>query len=149
GGVTSVAVAPNGERLLSGSQDRTVRLWDLDNGKEARRFGAGRLFGGSGTSHGDAVINRGLAPDGLRALSPSWDKTMRLWDVESGKELRAYEGHQWLIHAAVFSPDGQHFLYGSEDHTARLCQVETGQEIRRFGQVSGHDTKEGHTSWVL
>jgi tetratricopeptide (TPR) repeat protein len=140
GGVTSVAVAPNGERLLSGSQDRTVRLWDLDSGQEVRRFGASRLFGGSGTAHNDAVISVGFAPDGLRALSASWDKTLHLWDAESGKELRTYEGHQWLIHAAVFSPDGQHFLYGSEDQTARLCQVETGQEIRRF---------EGHTSWVL
>jgi tetratricopeptide (TPR) repeat protein len=139
GGVNALAIAPNGERFLSGSQDHTLRLWDIDSGQEIRRFGASRFFGG-GNAHGDAVVSIAYAPDGLRAISASWDKTLRLWDVESGKELRVYEGHQWLIHAVVFSPDGKHFLYGSEDQTTRLCEVETGQEVRRF---------EGHTSWVL
>src|SRR5262249_52153837 len=85
GGVTSLAMAPNGERFLSGSQDHTLRLWDIDSGQEIRRFGAAKFFGG-GNAHGDAVVSVAYTPDGLRAISASWDKTLRLWDVESGKE---------------------------------------------------------------
>ena len=81
--VTSVAIAPDGRTALSGSVDKTLKLWDLASGKELRTF----------TGHSDVVSSVAIAPDGRTALSGSWDKTLKLWDLASGKELRTFTGH--------------------------------------------------------
>ena len=83
GGVSSVAIAPDGRTALSGSDDRTLKLWDLATGKELRTF----------TGHSEDVTSVAIAPDGRTALSGSGDKTLKLWDLASGKELRTFTGH--------------------------------------------------------
>jgi len=72
------------------------------------------------------------SPDGRLVASPSYDETIRLWDVETGKELRRFEGHQESVRSVVFSPDGARLASGSADQTVRLWDVGTGKEIRRF-----------------
>jgi WD40 repeat protein/tRNA A-37 threonylcarbamoyl transferase component Bud32 len=88
--------------------------------------------------HTEHVWTVAFHPDGGRALSGGWDKTIRLWNLDTGKELRRFEGHTGGINSVVFSPDGRHALSGSGDKTLRLWDVETGKELRRF---AGH--KEG------
>ena len=82
--VWSVAFSPDGERVLSGSEDGTLRLWEVKAGKELRCF----------QGHTMAVYSVAFSPDGKRALSGSRDKTIRLWDVQTGKELRSFTGHK-------------------------------------------------------
>ena len=72
GGVTALAALPEG-RALSGSWDRTLRLWNLDSG-------ASRVLKG----HTEGVTALVVLPDGRRALSGSWDRTLRLWNLDSG-----------------------------------------------------------------
>jgi WD40 repeat protein len=136
-----VAFSPDGTQALSGGWDHSIRLWDLKTGKQLRQ-----LFG-----HTATVWSVAFSSDGHRALSASGtlfgsdnaapsDCTIRLWDVDSGNELRRLEGHTKAVRGAVFLPDGQHVLSGGEDRTLRLWDLESGRELRRF---------EGHTNHVL
>src|SRR5688572_7586863 len=81
--VTSVAFSPDGGRVLSGSQDWTLKLWDAANGQLIRTFDA----------HSSRVSSVTFSPDGTRLLSGSWDTTVKLWDIVSGQLLRTFEGH--------------------------------------------------------
>ena len=129
GGVTSVTVLADGRRALSGSDDRTLRLWDLETGAELRRF----------EGHEGGVTSVTVLADGRRALSGSDDRTLRLWDLETGAELRRFEGHEDWVTSVTVLADGRRALSGSGDRTLRLWDLETGAELRRF---------EGHEDWV-
>jgi WD40 repeat protein len=77
-----VVISPDGRRALSVSQDRTVRLWDVETGKELGCF----------DQHTEEIFTVALSPDGRRAVSSSADKTMRLWEVDKGKVLHQLPG---------------------------------------------------------
>ena len=86
--------------------------------------------------HSDSVSSVALSPDGKFALSGSYDKTVRLWDITTGQSLRVFSGHSATVTSVAFSPDGYHVLSGSADTTLRLWDVETGETLRIF---SGHE----------
>ena len=108
--VMSVAFAPDGRRALSGSTDRTLRLWDLETGKAIRTL----------TGHQGYVLDVSFAPDGRRALSAGADGTLRLWDLETGEELRRLEGGAGPAWAAAFSRDGRWAVSAGNDGVVRL-----------------------------
>ena len=64
-----------------------------------------------------------LSSDGRRLLTAAKDQTLRLWDVETGKELHCFFGHTSHVNAAAFSPDGRFALSGSDDRTMRLWRL--------------------------
>jgi Caspase domain/WD domain, G-beta repeat len=76
-----------------------------------------------------------ITPDGRRALSSSKDKTLKLWDLDSGQELRTFSGHSDSVNAVAITPDGRRALSGSWDNTLKLWDLDSGQELRTF---SGH-----------
>jgi serine/threonine protein kinase len=96
------------------------------------------------TGHRDWVNSLVFAPDSRRLLSgaggtptggewgESEDRSMRLWDVESGRELKNYAGHSSSVTALAFTPDGRRFLSGSRSGTVALWDIDTGRPLRRF-----------------
>jgi RNA polymerase sigma factor (sigma-70 family) len=130
--VTWVSFAPDGRRAISSSLDRTVRLWEVETGKELRRL----------TGHTDRVECAGFSPDGRRALSCAWDGTIRLWDLETGKQLKCFDavGAPGVHIARVaFLPDGKHFLCCPLDHhSLQVRDAETGEVLKEFGRHRGH-----------
>ncbi len=81
-----------------------------------------------------------LSPDGRFALSGSEDKTLKLWEVATGRCLRTFKGHTHYVFSVCLSPDGRFALSGSEDKTLKLWEVATGRCLRTF---------KGHTHYVF
>ena len=82
-GRVSVAFSPDGKTLASGSEDKTIKLWDVATGKEQATL----------KGHTDAVSSVAFSPDGKTLASGSEDKTIKLWDVATGKEQATLKGH--------------------------------------------------------
>jgi serine/threonine protein kinase len=120
GGVTSVAFAPDGQRLATGSKDGTARIWDAGGGRE--------LFCLRG--HRSEITAVAYAPDGQWLVTSSTDGTAKLWDAASGRELRTLQSpHASSVRAAAVTPDSRRVLTGSEDGTARVWDAASGQQL--------------------
>ena len=104
---------PMGAQVLSGSEDKTVKLWDAASGELLRTF----------EGHSDAVTSVAFSPDGRQVLSGSHDNTVKLWDAASGQLVRTFEGHSDTVNSVAFSPDGASVLSGSagQHHQALGC----------------------------
>jgi WD40 repeat protein len=89
--------------------------------------------------HISAVSSVAFSPDGKTIVTRSLDKTARMWNMATGKELRKLEGHTENVYFAAFSPDGEKIVTASLDKTARIWDVATGKELRKL---------EGHTDAV-
>jgi WD40 repeat protein len=126
--VLGVAFSPDGKRAYSTSFDGTIRTWDVDGEKEVSSIRAP-----AGT------MALALSPDGKRlaASSSTRPAVVRIWDVETSKELRAFKGHTRIAPALAFSPDGNRLLSGSIDGTMRLWDVKTGKQLCALKHPSG------------
>ncbi|MFQ5779914.1 MAG: WD40 repeat domain-containing protein, partial [Nitrospiria bacterium] len=101
--IRSVAFSPDGKLLVTGSYDKTVRIWDLETGRA--------IFS---MTHPNLVRAVAVSPDGKIVASGNYNKTADLWDVETGKR-KAVLGHSKLVRAVAFSPDGKVLASGSSD----------------------------------
>jgi uncharacterized protein (TIGR03067 family) len=132
--VNGVAFLPKGDRLFSGgdgeNRESLLRLWDVGERKEIRRF----------TGHKGFVTCVAVSRDGRRALSGSVDRTVRLWDVERGIQVRCFQVDAGAVERVAFSPDGKQAAAGGADEMVRLWDTDTGAEVRRFTRHEGRVT---------
>jgi WD40 repeat protein len=127
--VSSVAYSPDGAHIVSGSDDKTVRVWDAQTGKLLAVL----------EGHSGSLNSVAFSPDGAHIVSGSYDKTVRVWDAQKGQELAVLQGHSSWVRSVAFSPDGAHIVSGSDDKTVWVWDAQTGKELAVL---------EGHSGWV-
>jgi WD40 repeat protein len=124
--VRALAVTPNGRYVISGSDDKTLKVWDLESYKEIAIL----------PGHEDVVHTVAITMDGHRAVSGSDDKTLKVWDLESYKEITTLGRHEGAINALAVTPDGRRVISGSNDKTLKIWNLESYKEIIT---IDGHE----------
>jgi hypothetical protein len=124
--VATAAFSPNGALVVTASDDKTARVWDVATGQ------AIAVLGG----HDDPVLSAAFSPDGARVVTASYGKTARVWDAATGKAIAVLSGHDGGVLSAAFSPDGARVVTASADKTARVWNAATGKAI---AVLTGHD----------
>jgi len=136
GWVTAIATTPEApDMVLSASRDKTIIVWHLTRNEQT--YGVPRR---SLTGHNHFVQDIAISSDGQFALSASWDKTLRLWDLNSGTTTRRFVGHTNDVLSVSFSPDNRQIVSGSRDKTIKLWNT--------LGECKFNITEEGHSEWV-
>ncbi len=127
--VNSVAFSLDGQYIVSGSRDKTVKLWDLKERVLLHTF----------NGHESEVNSVAFSPDGKYLVSGSNDKTLKLWDVKNRVLLHTFDGHQDWVNSVAFSPDGKYLVSGSSDNTVKLWDVKNQVLLHAF---------DGYQDWV-
>jgi len=123
--VTALAFQPRTGRLLVAEGAGRVSLWALDGKKPAATW----------VAHIDNVLGVAFSPDGTRLATTGKDRSVRLWDPETGKEINhGLLGHGDFVFGAAFSPDGRNLATAGQDGTVRLWSLATGGELLRLEQ---------------
>ena len=118
GWVVSVAFSPAGRRIVSGSNDKTVRVWDTHRGEELGCF----------SWHEGDLVSVAFSPDGGRIVGGFDDKTIRIWDAQGGNELLRLCGDEYPVTIVAFSADGRQIVSGFSDGAVQLFDAQNGKE---------------------
>jgi len=127
--VTSVSFNHDGTKIVSGSRDRTVRVWNSETGECVLTL----------EGHTQGVMSVSFNHDGTKIVSGSGDKTVRVWNSETGECVLTLEGHTDFVNSVSFNHDGTKIVSGSSDKTVRVWNSETGECLL---------TLEDHTDFV-
>ena len=127
--VHSIGFSYDGKHIVSGSMDKTVRVWEAATGAILSTL----------EGHLENVVSVAFSPSGKQILSGSWDKTVRLWDAASGAIFLILEGHTKYVTSVAFCPSGKQILSGSWDKTVRLWDAASGAILLILA---------GHTKYV-
>lgn len=117
--LTSVAFHQDGQHIVTGSHDKTARIWNVKTGETVKQL----------TGHSDTVSDVALSFSGDYVLTSSRDKTIKLWDMASGKLIATWQGHTAAVTSIAFHPDDQIALSAGEDGSAIVWEVPSGKRL--------------------
>jgi guanine nucleotide-binding protein subunit beta-2-like 1 protein len=144
GWVTSIAIIPGtqeGEKkIISGSRDNSLIIWELKNTGDVGDHGVPLR---SLTGHSHFIQDVAISSDGQFALTASWDRTLRLWNLATGNTTRTFLGHGKDVLTVAFSASNTKILSGSRDKSIRLWNT-----LGECKHVIDEKDPNGHTSWV-
>jgi WD40 repeat protein len=110
---------PASSRIASGSDDKTVQVWDATNGSHVFIY----------RGHNDLVEAVAWSPDGKRIASASFDKTVQVWNAVDGGNVFTYKGHADVVDTVIWSPDGRRIASGSYDKTVQVWNAADGGNV--------------------
>jgi len=124
--VSAVAFSSDDKRIVSGSYDKCVRVWDALTGETVKVL----------EGHTDYVRSVAFSSDDRRIVSGSDDKSVRVWDALTGETVKVLEGHTHYVRSVAFSSDDRRIVSGSYDNSVRVWDALTGETVKVL---------EGHT----
>ncbi|KAF0158087.1 MAG: wd40 repeat subgroup [Syntrophaceae bacterium] len=141
--VNSLAFSKDSNWILSGGEDKIVRLWDLASGKETMSF----------IGHTADVTSVAVSPDGKLAASGGTDSAVIVWSLTAGKEIARLGGHTHTVTSVAFSPDGKFIATESLVGAAKLWELATRKEIKTFLRQANERITyvgfSGDSRWLL
>jgi len=137
GWITQIATTPRyPDMILSSSRDKTVIMWKLTRDDSTSYGTPQRALHG----HGHFVTDVVMSSDGQFALTGSWDKTLRLWDLNTGITARRFVAHTKDVLSVAFSADNRQIVSGSRDKSIKLWNT--------LAQCKYTIQDECHEDWV-
>ncbi|KAJ3733215.1 hypothetical protein DFJ43DRAFT_242886, partial [Lentinula guzmanii] len=119
--ISAVVFSPDGKRIVSGSVDKSIRIWNADTGE---------AIGDPLQGHLGGVTSVAFSPDGKRIVSGSADKSINIWNADTGEAIGdPLKGHSGGVTSVAFSPDSKRIVSGSKDCSIRIWNADTGEAI--------------------
>ena len=116
----AVVFSPNGKWIVTGSADRTAKIWDAATGRVLRTL----------SGHGGIIRSVAVSADNRRIATGSYDLTVKVWDIEAGEELLTLKGHGDTIVSLAFSPNGSRLVAGSwGEAQAKIWPAATREQV--------------------
>ncbi|MBL6446279.1 caspase family protein [Fulvivirga sp. 29W222] len=120
--IKAVAFTPDGKYLLTGSRDKSIKLWDVASGRELRSF----------LGHKSTINDIDVTDDGKYFISSSADKTAKFWEISTGKVIRDFVGSKDIMTSVSLSPDGSKLITAGYDWVGSLWSMASGDTLRTF-----------------
>src|SRR5262249_11180814 len=139
--ITSLAFTPDGQRVVSGTYDCAVHVWDIKTGKELRRWVTPHWQIRQRDPRDEGGDTRAaVGGDGKRVIAAGWGQTAKIWDIDTGEEKYSLEGTGGYVgRSGAISADGGRAATASDERDIRIWNLLAGPESRIL---------KGHLNWI-